>query len=180
MARERLLASLGSALANLTLFGSVVAGWPGLPPWTGTAYAGTGGVPVVVRVGFSPYIVQSDGNGWRGQTRERCPQPAVSAWQVDILSAPLPAGFDPGAWPGERRYACVRVDRAGKVLDVSLIGVDEPALAAALTEKIRRDWSLVSRDWAYTPPDEWDGGWARVRINAGLPEAPTMPPPQTY
>jgi hypothetical protein len=173
MATERLLASLGSALANCTLFGAVIAGWPGLPAWTATAYAQPRETPVVIRMEFRPYIVDPAMDSWNGPRRARCPQPAVGTGQFELLDAPLPARFDPAAWPTEQLYACVRVNDAGKVQAVSLIGLSEPAVAAAVTGKVRRDW-------VFSPGYVSEQGWAKVRINAGPPEAPSMPPPQTY
>ena len=172
---DRILASVGSALGNLTLFGAVIAGWPGIPAWTSSADARSAEAPIIVRVGFSPFIVDSVLNGRPSQEGESCPWPAVAARQFQLLNAPLPANFDTSAWPDERLYACVRVNKMGEVLDVSLIGISEPATGNAVIEKVRRDWSLVRRDWPFSPNQQSDGGWAKVRINSGPAEPIRLP-----
>jgi len=172
MVADRLLATLGSAIGNCTLFGAVIAGWPGLPPWTPEAY-GRAGPPIVLQLPFRPYIVAPASDHWEGKSQARCPRPEVGGWQFDLSNAPLPSGFDPVAWSHERLYACVRVGDEGQVLGVSLIGAFEPASANAMIEQVRRDWR-------FSPQYGQDGsGWAKVRINAVPPEPPGMPASST-
>lgn len=172
MKADRVSAILGSLGGNFFLFGAVIAGWPGLPPWT-PAHGHSGNSPSVIQLSFIPYIVDASGGGWPGHRAALCPRPEIPRWQFELYDAPLPSGYDPNAWTLERRYACVRVSKEGRVLDVSLIGVSEPELANALTKTVRRHW-------LFSPRYEQDQGWARVRINAGPPEPPAMPAQPLY
>lgn len=168
MIPDRLIATLGSAFGNFTLFGAVIAGWPGIPPWTESARAHAGQAPTVVQLVFRPYIVEPAEISLDGHRKVECPRPAVAAWQFELVAAPLPARFDPRDRPGERLYACLRLNMSGEVLAVSTIGVSEPAVAAAITEK-------ASSQWLFSPRYGDAVGWAKVRINAGRPETPSMP-----
>jgi hypothetical protein len=167
MSFDRFFASLASAIGNVTLFGSILAGWPGLPLWTPPASAQPRG-PIVLQLGFRPYIVDG-GHGSPPRPGPQCPHPELSGWPFELDHSPLPWSFDPTTWSGERSYACVRLDGEGRVLGVTLIGVREPQTARALIETVRRDWRFF-------PVYAQDGGWIRIRLNAAPWEPPSMPP----
>ena len=110
---------------------------------------------------FRPWIVDPERLGWPSPEGPDCPRPLARGGAFHMEHAPLPLRFDPAAWPGRKLLACVRVDEHGEVLGVVLIGVEERAVAAALTGTINRDWIFSPRSWR----DE--EGWLRVRLNMG-------------
>jgi hypothetical protein len=165
MDMSRLIAWFGSALSNVTLFGAVAAGWPSPPEWLPVHTSDWG--PVVVQLGFTPYITAGSGYGWSARNGPQCPIPHATGWSYLLQDAPLPWQFDPASSADERLYACVRLDAQGEVLGVGLIEVDGRPAATALIETIRREWRFL-------PLYEQEGGWVSVRLNYGLAEPPLI------
>ena len=156
MSSGQFLAWMGSALSNATLFGAISAGWPSPPLWMQSypPYEG----PVVVQLGFKPYITAGGGHGWTWRNGPQCPQPRAIGWSYMLQDAPLPWQINPGASAYERQYACVRLDPNGRVLGVGLIGVDGRSASTALIDTVRREWRFL-------PLYEQGGGWVSIRLN---------------
>jgi hypothetical protein len=156
MDASRLVAWLGSALGNATLFGAILAGWPGLPPWNFTYSEPSFDI---VQLGFRPFVDPILPANLFRQPGVNCPQP-LRAGPVVLDHAPLPPAFGPFAFR-DPVFACVRVDRIGAISGVALIGVEDAKTAAALTRTIRNDWRF-----APSSADRVDAGWVRVRLTA--------------
>ena len=159
MDATRLIAWLGSALGNATLFGAIVAGWQGLPPWE-PIFAEPRG-KAVIQLGFRPFVDPIFANQANSRPGPDCPDPSLREDKIILEYAPLPLAFDPFAYWDRLMFACVRVDGAGAVSSVALIGVQDPGTARALARTIRNDWRFL-------PGIDSDGeaGWVRVRLNA--------------
>src|SRR5687767_15948136 len=121
MAAVRFLASSASAFANLVLFGSILAAWPyyvpcyrvGCPifPWSAPVPKGGSVQPFVISVASYSFVAKSG---------PPCPPPEAEGTPFEIAAGPLPAGFDPFAYPDKAMYACVLVGRTGEVLEARL------------------------------------------------------------
>jgi hypothetical protein len=159
MTATRLIAWLGSAIGNASLFGAIIAGWPGLPPWNYGFPEPHGGA--VLELGFHPFVDPVFANGPASRRGPDCPDPSMREQTVALDYAPLPLAFDPSAYSDRLMFACVRVDGAGAISGVALIGVEDPGTARALTRTIRNEWRFSP---AY--PAQSEGGWVRVRLNA--------------
>lgn len=157
MTATRLIAWLGSAIGNASLFGAILAGWPSLPHWN-PAYSHPGFK--IVQLGFRPFIDPILPADPLRKAGVNCPQPLMRAGPVALDYAPLPMGFDPYAYPERPLFACVRIDGTGAISSVTLIGVDDARTAHALTRTIRNDWRF-----APSIMSQGDAGWVRVRLN---------------
>lgn len=159
MDATRLIAWLGSALGNGTLFGAIMAGWPGLPSWE-PVFAQPKG-KAVIQLGFRPFVDPILANYSNPRAGPDCPDPALREDVVRLDHAPLPLAFDPFAYWDRQLFACVRVDGAGAISSVALIGVEDPGTARALAHTIRNDWRFSP---VYDSRGE--AGWVRVRLSA--------------
>jgi hypothetical protein len=159
---ERLLASSGSALSNILLFSAVILGWPGLGPLD---WGGKGGHPApwfVQSFLFEPFIDNPVDYEAEPDWGARCPGPVAREESFELSEAPLPAIFDPLAYPRDKLFACVRLASGAEIREVRLLDVPGLALPRSLVRTIRREWRFVP---GIVEPD--DGGWVRVRLNAG-------------
>jgi hypothetical protein len=159
MDATRLLAWLGSAIGNASLFGAILTGWPGLPSWDPPLPEPKG--TAVIQLGFRPFVdpifehYSSPGPG------PDCPNPRLDGDAVRLDYAPLPLAYDPFAYWDRLIFACVRVDGARSISSVALIGVEDAGTARALTRTIRNEWRFSP---GYESADET--GWIRVRLSA--------------
>ena len=159
MDATRLIAWLGSALGNGTLFGAILAGWPGLPSWE-PLFAEPRS-QTVIQLGFRPYVDPIFSSYSYPSPGPDCPDPALRDDAIRLDHAPLPLSFDPFAYWDRHMFACVRVDGAGAVSGVALIGVENRVTARALTRTIRNQW-LFSPGY----DARGEAGWVRVRLSA--------------
>ena len=164
MNSSRFLAWLGSALGNATLFGAIAAGWPSPPSWLSAYSSGEG--PVVVQLGFKPYVTAGGGYGWSWRNGPQCPQPRAVGWSYLLQDAPLPWQFDPASSPDEWLYACVRLGPKGEVLGTGLIGVERRSAGALI--------DTIDREWRFLPLYDQEGGWVSVRLNYGIADPPLI------
>ena len=93
-----------------------------------------------------------------------------------IVDAPLPAGYDPHAFPQSDVVACVRLDSDGTVMEAWLAsGTGNAALDRRLIGILYRGWRFAPMAGVAPGP-----GWQRVRLNSAydpnpLPETEYVP-----
>ena len=159
MDTTRFLAWMGSALGNATLFGAILAGWPGLPTWEPVFSEPRG--RTVIELGFRPFVYPIFDGYVNLRSGPDCPDPAVRESEVVLAHAPLPPAFDPFAYWDRPTFACIRIDAAGAVSSVALIGLEDPVTARALARTIRDEWRF-SPGYDYRA----EAGWVRVSLSA--------------
>ena len=168
MADTRFLASTGSLFANLVLFGAILAA---LPVYVSCYRVGCPAyvfpTPVPTGRPLPPFLISVDPYGFVAKSGPQCPSPEAQGRPFEIAVGPLPAGFDPSAYPGKAMYACVLVTRGGEVLEARLAG-DRPPLGL--------DWRVIRTilaTWRFSPNglDHEDARWVRVGLNSGARRA---------
>ncbi|MEA3048588.1 MAG: hypothetical protein QOG84_424 [Sphingomonadales bacterium] len=174
---DRVFSLYGTLLANLLLLtgmASTLSGdWCEALECRGGTYPGgvrlIGLQPTYLPQAWRPYVDNS-GHYPAEQNAPDCPKPRAGGSGVFVLEAPLPHGFDPEGFPGQKLYACVRVTFDGAVAAARLVaGTGRPALDRALLRKITRG------GWRFAVPDGAPDAWQRVRLDAGPPDVQIIP-----
>ncbi|HEY0411541.1 MAG TPA: hypothetical protein VGD66_00175 [Allosphingosinicella sp.] len=167
----RLFGSSGSLVANLLLFGTIVALWPSVRECRGQAMCWHGD-PVldIATLGWRPFLDNPDRPDALARPDRLCPGQAYGfGFRLD--ETPLPAAFDPYGYPNRRLHACVLTSGSGEVRAARLMGgTGDAALDRSMIAYVLRRWRLEPTSDAVT------GGWQRIRLNA-MSEAPvaTLP-----
>src|SRR4051794_33674452 len=154
-----LFGSAASGVANLFLYGTIIALWPR----PGPAFAAADPEPFVSIDIWRPFI---DNPGAREAPSEReaqCPAPRAIGSAFALAAAPLPDGWDPHREGGRALYACVLVAGDGKVREARMLaGAGPAAIERELVDIIRRRWRFDR-----VVPEEQAASWQRVRLDAG-------------
>lgn len=112
---------------------------------------------------FTPWAphIENLGDGRPVFPWQRCPARQRAGAPFRIVDAPLPAGYDPHAFPDADVVACVRLDSSGAVREAWLVsGTGKGALDRRLVRILYRQWRFApANDIAAAP------GWLRVRLN---------------
>jgi hypothetical protein len=119
---------------------------------------------------FTPWAphLETAGEGRPGFPWHRCPGRQAAGMPFRIVDAPLPAGYDPHAFPDLDVVACVRLDSSGAVLEAWLVsGTGRAALDRNLLRTLYRQWRFEPSDDAAAAP-----GWQRVRLNSAYGAKP--------
>jgi TonB family protein len=167
---RRLVGSSASAAGTLVQLAVIAATLPQWRECPANALCLHEAGPIeVVDLDWRPFVdavVGSDGGGWPPDG-PFCPG-QVSAHAAAVDAAPLPAGYDPHAYPDRGLFACVRIDESGAVTGVRLLaGTGRAALDQALV-------AAIAREWRFSSERGKAAGWHRVRLNSG---GRFIPPP---
>ena len=134
-----------------------------------------GGYPPLHSIGIWRPHFENLGRGGPRFRGSRCPGRQQAQTRFRIEESPLPAGYDPHAFPSSDVVACVWLDSRGAVGGVRLVnGTASVALDRSLLRALYRNWRFVpAGDDAPSP------GWQRVRLNttAELRTDPPRPSP---
>jgi hypothetical protein len=161
--------TLGSGLSLLgTLFhlGVVVgmdpSGWSDGRSGHVIGHVDGGGYPAPNYIGIWGPHFENLGEGRPPFPGSRCPGRQQTGTPFRIDESPLPAGYDPHAFPSSDVIACVWLDSRGAVAKVRLVnGTASAALDRSLLRTLYRHWRFVpAGDDAPAP------GWQRVRLNS--------------
>jgi hypothetical protein len=175
---DRTFSLYGSLLANLFLLAgmsSTLSGqWCEELGCRGGVYpsgdSSTAKPPTYLPQAWHPYV-ENPGYMQAGEASPDCPQPRASDSGVFVIDAPLPASFDPEAFPGRKLYACVKLTQDGQVAAARLVA--GTGVAATDRGLLR---SFARGGWRFAVPA---GGaaeaWQRVRLDAGPPDAQIIP-----
>lgn len=161
---RRLTGTLASLLGTLLQLNVIAAT---MPRWQECGAAGLCVIehspPDIIHLAWRPFIDPA-GDGARGLfDGPYCPD-AAPAGAATIVAAPLPAGYDPHAYPDRSMFACVRLDGRGGVAAVRLLsGTGQAGVDRALV-----GW--IARAWRFSAEGRATAGWHRVRLNSGRPD----------
>ncbi|HYE29773.1 MAG TPA: hypothetical protein VEA61_16260 [Allosphingosinicella sp.] len=171
----RLFGWLASGMANVLLYGTLLALWPTLGECAlRLCVTGHPGFWVAIDT-WRPFI-DNPGPGSAAGREPQCPAPEATGDAYDLVAAPLPDGYDPHAHGGRAIYACVLVGADGEVLRARMLrGTGEPGGDATLIHTIRRSWSFRTTYQAELAPS-----WQRVRLDSGPVDGAVWDPPMLY
>jgi hypothetical protein len=153
----RLFGSAGSSVANLLLFGTLVALWPRPSHCLyGSCMPASPAITAAVDL-WRPFI-DNPVPGPVTRKEPECPGPRGGEDAV-LVDAPLPVGFDLHAYADRPLYACVLVGERGRAVDAHILrGTRQGGLDRRIVRTIRRDWR-------FRPDPVGSGWWQRVRLN---------------
>lgn len=135
-----------------------------------------GGYPASHSVGIWRPHLENLGEGPPPFPGSRCPGRQQAGTPFRIAESPLPAGYDPHAFPSSDVVACVWLDLRGGVEGVRLVnGTASAALDRSLLRTLYRQWRFVPAG-----DDARTAGWQRIRLNstADMRADPPRPSPR--
>jgi hypothetical protein len=98
-----------------------------------------------------------------GRAGRLCPGRPATGEPFRIEESPLPADYDPHAFPEADVIACVWLDARGVARKAQLAsGTGNSALDRRLLRNIYRRWRFAPANGGEEPP-----GWQRIRLNSG-------------